>query len=402
VKQSVTDKLLQDFLDHRLSPDAREEFEARLEHEPELARRLEDYRAIGHALRGETEELSPGFYTRARARFEQGPPVESRRWFRLVSWETAGLAAAAILAFALFVPGLLRDDFAPTSTLTDTAVRQSAREGFDDAENRARELDLDAGARAKPDAQSGERLDSVGLLEQGAVADELANVAPVEQAPKDTEQGEDKEFEEVGKALADAPQPTVLDSRLEAEDDIARDVTAESEVVDEKLQRNEPIAAAPRRKRAAAKQEESRDQARDAGRASSAEPAPAAEPDRSYRFSEPDAYFHAAPFEVVELPAGVVSRGAVLTIETAERLNELLRGPAGPALESHARPGTRVVLIGPTDDGLDCASVRIDRETGAYKVRLFAPAGGRGAGSAGCAVILPDDGFRIMVSRIDE
>ena len=92
--------------------DQRAALESRLEEDPALAKRLGSYREIGRSLREGEEELSAGFYTRARARFEEAARGRERRWFRPFSWETVGLAAATVLAAALFLPGLLTDRIA--------------------------------------------------------------------------------------------------------------------------------------------------------------------------------------------------------------------------------------------------------------------------------------------------
>ena len=76
-----TEELLQDYLDGRLSPDARERFEAEIEGDAALAARIEAYREQRRALRADVPDLSPGFYARARARFEQTVPERKPRSF---------------------------------------------------------------------------------------------------------------------------------------------------------------------------------------------------------------------------------------------------------------------------------------------------------------------------------
>jgi anti-sigma-K factor RskA len=102
--------MLQDYLDGRLSPEERSEFEALLERDAGLAGQVEACREYGRALREDLPELPPGFYTRARARFEQEQAARKPRRFSLFSWELAGLAAAAALAGVLFIPGLVQWD----------------------------------------------------------------------------------------------------------------------------------------------------------------------------------------------------------------------------------------------------------------------------------------------------
>ncbi len=99
---------LHDYLDGRLSEEEATRFEEKLAREPELAELVEAYRGLGRELRELPAELPPGFHARARARFE-----ERRRgrhsWMAWLSWETVGLAAAALLVLAIFVPPILRD-----------------------------------------------------------------------------------------------------------------------------------------------------------------------------------------------------------------------------------------------------------------------------------------------------
>jgi len=124
------DGRLQDYLDGRLSPDERTAFEERLRDDPELTRAVHAARRVGEALREEDAALSPGFYARARRRFEE-ETAPSPGPLRFLSWESAGLAAAAVLASVLFAPYFLRDG-APepglprssvTTPLDDTAAR---------------------------------------------------------------------------------------------------------------------------------------------------------------------------------------------------------------------------------------------------------------------------------------
>jgi hypothetical protein len=107
--KNVNEDMLQDYLDGRLGEKERAELEALLENDPELAERLESYREIGRALREDEPQLSPGFYTKARARFEESKKGKMRMP-RLLSWEAAGLATAAALVCVLFIPYLLDRD----------------------------------------------------------------------------------------------------------------------------------------------------------------------------------------------------------------------------------------------------------------------------------------------------
>ena len=97
---------IQDYLDDRMSGRERGRFEERLAADGELARRVRDYRAASEALREDSPDLQPGFYTRLRSRFE-AQHAPARRWFRPLSWETAGLVTAVVLAGVLFAPLVL-------------------------------------------------------------------------------------------------------------------------------------------------------------------------------------------------------------------------------------------------------------------------------------------------------
>ena len=109
MKRDVTDETLQDYLDGRLSDAARADFEALLRDDTELAARVESSKELGRALRDDPAELSPGFYTRTRARFEESTRKRPARGFRFLSWEFAGLTAAVALVAVVFVPELVRN-----------------------------------------------------------------------------------------------------------------------------------------------------------------------------------------------------------------------------------------------------------------------------------------------------
>jgi hypothetical protein len=103
VTQDALELQIQDYLDDRMSDGDRRAFEERLTGDAGLGARVRDLRAISEALRQDAPDLPPGFHTRLRARFEaRHAPV--RRWFRPLSWETAGLIAAVAVAAVLFAP----------------------------------------------------------------------------------------------------------------------------------------------------------------------------------------------------------------------------------------------------------------------------------------------------------
>lgn len=104
----MNERWLHDYLDGRLSAKEQARAEERLRDDAELAARVEELREIGRTLREDSAELPPGFYTRARARFERSGKDRSPLVHRLFSWEAAGLAVAMVLVAGLFLPGLLR------------------------------------------------------------------------------------------------------------------------------------------------------------------------------------------------------------------------------------------------------------------------------------------------------
>ena len=76
--------------------------------------------------------MSPGFYTRLRAEFETRR-APSRRWFRLLSWETAGLATAVLIAVVMFAPLVLRQDLSYQAPL-QRAVQETEPQRQDEFE----------------------------------------------------------------------------------------------------------------------------------------------------------------------------------------------------------------------------------------------------------------------------
>jgi anti-sigma-K factor RskA len=97
------DRRIHDYLDGRLSGDELAAFERRLQEDPELARTVARYRRLGELVAEEQPELSGAFFTRTRAAFEH----TQRKRSRLLSWESLGLATAALLAVAIFLPPML-------------------------------------------------------------------------------------------------------------------------------------------------------------------------------------------------------------------------------------------------------------------------------------------------------
>lgn len=71
MSKPTLEERIHDYLDGRLSPDARATFEASLKRDSELAAKVDEYRGIGDALRESDGSLSPEFFARTRLRFEE-------------------------------------------------------------------------------------------------------------------------------------------------------------------------------------------------------------------------------------------------------------------------------------------------------------------------------------------
>jgi hypothetical protein len=395
------ERKLQDFLDGRMTDGERAAFQERLERDPELAHRVEAYREIGGALRGGDEELSPGFYTRARARFESATaaPAPRRRWFRLVSWETAGLATAALLAMVLFLPGLLdrgsglRDPETAEAEGVDVAQAEPAppdletRPGFADDDAAPKPVDpkgsRGAGLDAPPATPPAERKN-----ETLAAGGEPAEPAGPESRPKraaEKERSADELQESVpatppalakadsvaGKDAFAAEGEGRLDTEPSPEEPPARVV-----VVDVVGQQAPPVEGAAREQKKAG---------------------------ASRMRAEPIA---AAPQSAVSvqdgiaLAAGMVEPGAVRSL--SEESWRQQRSPTETDesyrfLEQDLGGERRVFLIGRRDVPFRCGGIRVEATAETYELRLSPPTGPTDVATDGCALFLPRDGRSVVV-----
>ncbi len=394
---------IQDYLDGRLAPAERAEFERRLRDDPGLARRLRALNEIGAALREGPAELSPSFYARARRSFEERSGRGAPAGLRVFSWEAAGLAAAAALAAALFVPHFLRDR---TSPLPPPADPERARSG---------PAETGAAGAPSPAAGAGIGAEALGLStstepeEREAGREELRKTAPATRDERSTEATEPRAPEAGRRVFAPAPAPaTGLEDaprppagRIEtyapvpAEADALRD--AEGSAAPPAVPRPEPRA--PRSilppagdsvaDGVTAKLDDQRGEtsvrremlgqigAEAGGAASALSPAGPPVP------------------PIVPLPPGIVGPGSLRTIEEREAWEALVFGerpellPLGPY-----DPRQRLVLIG---GRLDCSSLRLVSTPEGWEIHAEDALRAPDSPSGGCALALPRDGRPVRV-----
>jgi len=368
---------LQEYLDGRLSAEQRAAFEARLTREPALRAQLEGALEIRDALSSEPEALSPGFYTRARARFEESSGRTPARWtFRLLSWETAGVAAAAALATALFVPWL-----------TDTGVPRDLGSVAPEAKKQApvqveAEFDDDRDAREPPDlAQlSGHASEEEAGARSGVVAKQKSEAPrPADLSPLPvTGENSHESNRDAGRGRFEQ-QPS--EPQAEAAGEPFNLANAEVDALESRSRESlaAPLSPPPPPAR---------------------KPAPAKRADR-IAFDESvvtETAASAGRRQIrVELAAGLVEPGGLRTIEDPSTWQALLDGPQGAALAvlGPPTPDRRLVLIG-THDSVGCDTLRLIRDRDAYRIEIGDVRVGRSAG-AGCAVTLPRDGLPVVV-----
>lgn len=377
-KRHEEERELQDYLDGRLSEEERERFEARLEREPELARRVATCREIGDSLREADEDLPPGFYTRARAAFEEASKGrEAKRWFRPLSWETAGLAAVVLVAAALYLPGMLRspsprDAFTEPPSGEKAGVRwvelEKAVDAGEVAGDELAESPSPAGPEVAPVADDRDESRGVaGLAPPPAPSDMVRTQVPPAEA------------EGLG-AVAKKEAPRTGAARDKGEDHEPEAAWAPSPPAEARVEESVPPAPATEAKREPeAAAEMSYTNADLAGRSrQSAEAVNEEDQDRP---------------AAVPLTPGFAEAGTLRVVDEPEEWRALLLLSAEPLLEELGGfdPGSRLVLIGARPEPVDCASLSIVATEAAYWILLSPPAaGGRGA-EHGCALLLPRD-----------
>jgi negative regulator of sigma E activity len=390
MKRDVSDERLQDYLDGRLSGDERAEIEALLEQDAELARRVEAWRTIGRALRGEPGELPPGFYARARERFEQSVRARPPWGFRLLSWEAAGLAAAVVLAAVLFVPEVLRNPDLPS-------VPSRAVEQLEDESRADRPAPTEAEARPKRRAQE--------ILGKVAAPDDAARIADDRKGPAQPPASEKEDLAQLEGRRdrdADEPEPDWAPVPPQA---AAPEIGWESAEAERQAAAAPPPPSPGRGEPAAGAEvdlaeEPHAEPVREKKGERAAKAAVTTE--ASSRVDRPETFgvvaAQAIDVPVVELPAEAAVEEGVRIVDRPADWEARLAGPAGPALSGlggyDAR--RRLVLVGRAD-GVDCSSLTVRRDERGYRVRLA-----RSGASAGCALLLPRDGLPVALEPATE
>ncbi len=352
---------LSDYLDGRLDPAERARFDERLARDAELRARLEEYRAIGSALRDDPAELPPGFYARARERFETAHGKQ--RWFRPLSWEAVGALAAAGLVLALFLPEMMRDRSfeLPLRQAVPAKNRQPAV-----AEPRPAETP-DARAPLEQSAPESEAGSKPQEPRRKRAEDERE---PVQQTPGKDEPRQDAAF---------APAPPEAARR------------------ERQLEQSKPAAAPAPEDASYREYEESRDFLREDVAGDRAAAAPLDAPVAG--FFDLDVAPQ-PPLAVAPLATGVVAPNEVRIVagqtegESKRRLAARVSEPdaaAGGEDVSGLRPDPRtqrLVLIGPRSYPFDCAAIRL---LAGPTLRVVVPPAGAADETApgGCALIVP-------------
>jgi hypothetical protein len=374
------DERLQDYLDDRLSGPERAAFEKRLENDPDLASRLEACRSIGRALREISDDLPPGFYARARERFETARPQRSG-WRFLLRWEAIGAAAAGLLLVAVMLPDILRGDRQDLGAPTPAPVRESVP------------------AKTPPAVEDEPAKPQEKTLQGPGV--EAGKDAPLDKRGERRREG----AEAVGDAAAGAEEPL---ERLEVQDALTEESFApappppDAAAVDDDetgagqnvLERDAAAGAMRKNEKADAKKA-----ARPDATAAAAPAVPEA-PDAEREQDEAEGYYGglSQPRESavgsVPLTGTGMKAGSVIVVEDGAAWNDLPAGVRG-AVSLPDFPKQRLVLIGPREGPVLCASIEVAGE--ADRVLIRVPRAVAGPGDEACAVTVPADGRRVEV-----
>jgi hypothetical protein len=407
VTRDATQRLIQDYLDGRLPDEERSRFETRLKREPELAAEVEALSKIGAALRAGDDELSPGFYTRARARFAEAQAPPARRWFRLLSWESAGLAAVVLIAAALFVPGLVMRRMpdgaelgfaqrkAPQAVLTEageiaaTEPRTATRE---------RDDVIEEDRFAEPSIESADEVGKQVVREKKGAPPAKAKIDAAEPESRVKEQPTDAKNEQ----WAPAPSAQVMKDRAEGPPEQEGVVAHAAGPRDKGSTATPPVEEQKRRSEKSARAEDARyaadeldEELRQADR-----PAPTgagAGADRSGPLEAAASSAQWVPGTL--LPYGVVQPGTVRIVESEQEWSTLSPSSARDAVaEGLTYDATRrALLIGSRRVPFECRWISVTRDEASYRVRLLPPAEDGLPAEHGCMIVLPRDEREIVV-----
>lgn len=416
------EKRLQEYLDGRLSESERSAFELRLKADAQLQRKARAALELRKNLREDAAELPPGFYARARERFEQTGPGRGRRWFRLLSWESAGLAAAVALVAVLFVPPLMQDRsfrdgvFEPDRRMSAPSPRRAAAdspvasaeeakpESKSDAEREPRRESNLAAATAETEGQQ-------RRLELGDDSEELRMREQVEKEAVEKDEfgvgravaGDDElrdARDDVGAARSPAPQKVERESEpravrvqptLDLRQGAGRSATAPKE-----KKRSAPETVARENEYEQARGDVDHDEA--VGGAESTGAKAPADPEASGYITtseySPDPSTPgsgATPMlEARELPPGAIPTGTVRVVATEQEWDDAVPHASISAFESPTfEPGRRVVLIGPRSVSFACSPItaRVTRDR--TEILLPHPETADQTAGGGCVVYLP-------------
>ena len=382
MRQDELEIRIQDYLDGAMSEGELQAFEARLAEDRELARRIDSYRAAANALREDAPALSPGFYTRLRAEFETRR-APSRRWFRLLSWETAGLATAVLIVVVMFAPLLVRQDLPHLAPLPE-AVQQTEPERLDELEE-IRPLD------SKGDL--GKQQSGRGVPEgrESAVED-----ADVEVKAKDSSFAPSPETAPRGQRPYAYPQPTAPVSGDKESRKLEE--SAESSVVTDSVEENVRSRSSVAKSAPAKRVEQANEPAEEAAPMLERDESSADDYRRGLRAAPGVAGGGAVPMGVA-LPPGVVQPGSLIEIATRTEWDALMEGPGGEAAAAFGAydASDRIVLVGPRAVLVDCEHSTVVPSQQAYEIRLVELPSSSPERAYGCAFRLPRDGKPVRV-----
>lgn len=342
--QDALELQIQDYLDDRMSDEDRCAFEERLAADAGLGTRVRDLRAISEALRKDAPDLPPGFHTRLRARFE-AQHAPTRQWFRLLSWESAGLVAAVAIATVLFVPVLLeRQPGRPeTQILVAPAEKESrqkeTRETVEEGQIEDTDFAPSPESIPEPVVESGARRDEAAKSRPApppsAKLKKVEAPATLEQAPSESDRAKRSRSEPKGAVGASADSESTAAGGRATVEDTKDELRAQNEGFDDRS-----VAAGG-----------------------------------------------------VALTAGIVQAGEIVEIRSEKQWDRLLLDvelARGDALGSYD-PVARLVLVGAREAPTDCELSVVVAVNEVYEIRLAAATVAATERDNGCAFRLPAD-----------